>query len=223
MFQFEFDNGKIACVDSLGEAKRLTVLNEGKLELVTDKGVFTLLRGVCAPAYIHAFVSVILPIDSSDEVFLYFDPRITAALALAHFRHAEVSPCAYACGHEIPLPSEDEAWEIIRTMVEGPVSSVGQISSELTWVDIAGKPYVLDVTGIEPMPFPFEGVAQHLNDLDNRLWKLFMLSRYVPETEHFQVPQEFLEERNGRFLWGRCMHYATIAKQGLKRKGVRYQ
>lgn len=220
---YQFDNGEIACVDSLGEAKRLTVLSEGKLELVTDKGVFALLRGGCEPAYTHAFVIVILPTDSSDEKFLYFDPRITAALALAHFRHAEVSPCTCACGHEFTLPSENEAWEIIRTMVECPVSSVGQISAELTWVDIKGKPYTFDVTGFEQMPFPFDGVAQHLNDLDNRLWKLFMLSRYAPETEHFQSPQEFLEERNGRFLWGRCMHYATIAKQGLERKGVKYQ
>ena len=105
-----FDNGHegsgrlVACVDTLGDAKRLTLVDEWRLKLETDRGFWVLNLNVFEPPFSACcFTDVELPSLPGRRV-LYFDLRIAAALLKAKISPAHGNPeFRYEVGKDIPL------------------------------------------------------------------------------------------------------------------------
>ena len=202
----------VACVDSLGTAKRLTIIDEYLLDLETERGHWTLDRRAFEPAFdCCGFVGVKLPLMNSDYA-LYLDLRIVAALVKAGIRFGWADEKnVFVKGKEIPLFSESESWNIIRNEMQGDVWGLGQVAQLTTWVDIDGLPIPADdrydVT--EAVVFGASGNLP-VAKLDTRLWLLFMLTK--PESEEIIPgnPYGYMARRMSHFLAARYSHNKVL-------------
>ncbi len=203
----------VACVDSLGEAKKLSVIDDDKLKLETDQGVWTLARGAFeAPFCLYGFVGVELP-SLMGKLALYFDLRIVAALVKAKIRRAFTDPAfKFVPGTEIPLFSVAESRKIIRQEMKGDFGSLEIIASCLTWIDSKGV-----TVAMENGPYvPFASSESCLlGRLDARLWDLIMLPK--PTTGEIrwadcQYQYQYQEKLLSMFLSARYSHNQSLAK-----------
>lgn len=197
----------VACVDSLGLAMKLTVVDECKMELVTDRGTWILDRRAFEPAFDTAgFVGVELP-ALSDQMALYFDLRIAAALVKARMRWAHTDErIALKKGMEIPLYDEDESREIIRRELEGDSWAFEMLASSVTWIDEKGHPIPVGSVG------GMLGGVWTIGKLDARLMELCLLARPDSEERRSDRPYQYLSRRIETFLSVRYSHNQELSR-----------
>lgn len=206
----ESDKRLVACVDSLGEAKKLSVIDDNKLKLETDQGVWTLARGAFeAPFCLYGFVGVELP-SLMGKLALYLDLRIVAALVKAKIRRAFTDPAfKFVPGTEIPLFSVAESRKIIRQEMKGDFGSLEIIASCLTWIDSKGV-----TVAMENGPYvPFASSESCLlGRLDARLLMLAMLANSWNDERDHDASYEQREHLAGEFLSSRYAHNKALEK-----------
>ena len=217
-------NRQVACVDTLGCARKLVVIDDCKLKLSTDQGVYVLDRRAFEPAYDGCgFLGVELDsLPKAATGALYFDVRITAALVKLLGR------CC--CGsnvldrikpvQEIPLMSEAESWEYIHANMEFDYWSFCVVARELTWVNVMGAPLPID-EGFDPSFEACFGRDVSIGTRDNVLWKLMMSARQCEEEKVYKHPYEYIARRNAAFLSARYAHHMSMVRGQVNHEGQR--
>lgn len=187
------DGGRlVACVDDLGDAQRLLIVDECTMLLTTNRGVFRMDCRAFEPAYTCAFfISVEINKPNNEKLALYFDPRIIAALhkrkLLWAMRDRDIE--RKWSGREIELPTLEEAWSYIRTQMHSDSVNCVIVARGLVWVDAQGKPldaeHDVGLFGVSMMP--------RLAQKDSEMWRFF--SATVEDLSVDELHEEFLEAR----------------------------
>lgn len=204
-------NRLVACVDTLGKAKKLTVIDDCKMELVTDRGTWVLDRRAYEPPFdLSGFVGVELPAVPG-KMALYLDLRIVAAMVKARVRFAFTDErIVFKKGMDIPLFSESESREIIRREMEGDLWSFGIIASSVTWTDEKGLPIpVGDYDEGNGIAF---GLMAPVGVLDARLLELCLLAKPNSDERKASMPYQYLSKRIETFLSARYSHNQELTR-----------
>lgn len=202
------DNGKrlVCCVDTLGKANKLVVVNDCELELTTGRGKYIVDRRAFEPAWDGCgFVAV--PLKGTKEQALYFDPCICVALVRNRMRWCDGSRTGeLKPGTELPIPEELAAWEFIRKEKFCDIGSLRAVCEGLTWVNERGEIYRPD----DVISFWEMELARYDRLAENKLWKLVMTSR--PEDDELRETQgqQYLERRRAALMVSRYVHYRSL-------------
>lgn len=204
---------KVACIYSLGAAKKIRAINVNEVELTTDCGQFVigkLKSGLDGHDWSRlGFMTVSLVGRRQGLRALYFDPVVSVSLAGFGF-WGQMEGCKLIGPDEkIPVLPEAVAWKALPDILpKDAANRLIELCRRITWVGLGGLPRI-PIVDYDEYKGPYVGRREVDRCKESRLLRLVLAAR--PETiesrDSLGDEQKYIQRRIAMFLAVRSRHY----------------